>query len=902
MSNLTNLDEQQTAKQSFQFFSLSIDLFCVAGLDGYFKFLNPAWTKTLGWSSQELLAKPFIEFVHSEDREYTILETQNIANNIDTTDFENRYLCKDGSYKWLSWKATLNIEEQLIYAVARDITVERQREELLYESIQELESLKLALNAHSLVAVTNIEGLITYVNDKFCQVSQYSREELLGQDHRIINSGYHPKEFFTSMWKTIGQGKIWTGEIKNRAKDGTLYWVDTLIAPMLDYDGKPEKYVSIRTDITQRKLSELALLERSRLSLLSAEVSLTLSQSGTLTEILQHCTNNISQYLDIACVCIWTFERQTSQIELQAGVHCTDHTCNPLSDTHDLPNHMILEEKVISLMVQNHQTIFNQEINIHPQFKIFDSALSIFRFCAYPLIIEQQLIGIMALFSQELFTEPTNNILNWIANSIAVAIDRIWAREELLSRREALLLRLASQIRSSLDLDIILQTAVSEIRSLLQIDRCYFICYSPHVSQPSLTVTYEACNSNLPTMLGSIPLENNTFLVKKLLNQEIICINNVNHELTLNNNMQTLLTEFGITSQLLLPVKSHSDEFGAIVCSHCTGEHIWNNSEIVLLQAVTDQLAIAIDHAQLYTQSRTTALAAQTQAEKLTQTLHQLQQTQSQLIQHEKMSSLGQLVAGVAHEINNPVNFIHGNLTYANEYFQEMLSLLNLYQQHYPKPDIEIQNLYETIDLDFISSDLSKLLSSMKIGTNRIREIVLSLRNFSRLDEAEKKLVDIHEGIDNTLLILHHRCKGNGIGIGISIIKEYGDLPLVDCYPGQLNQVFMNILTNAIDALEDVVLSKSSYQKKLNPTINIRTEIIDKNFVSIRIADNGIGMNEETKTRLFDPFFTTKAVGKGTGLGLSISYQIVVEKHGGTLTCLSEPGQGTEFLIEIPVA
>ncbi|MEH1806522.1 PAS domain S-box protein [Nostoc sp.] len=891
--------EYKKAEEKYsRFFSLSIDLLCIANFDGYFKYLNPVWTKTLGWSIQELVDKPFIEFIHPEDRESTIAAAQNITHSVDAISFENRYLCQDGSYKWLSWNATGFSEEKLIYAVARDITINKENEIALKNSIQELKAFKFALNAHSLVAITDRTGRITYVNDLFCEVSKYSSEELLGQDHRIINSGHHTKEFFANLWKTIAQGKIWKGEIQNKAKDGTFYWVDTLIAPMLGQDGKPYQYVSIRTDITQRKLSELALLERSRLSVLSAEVSLALSQSGTLPEILQNCTNTISQYLDIGFVCIWTFERQTNQLQLQAGVHCTDITCSTLSDTQDFPEHIALVNNIIGLMIQNHQAIFNKELSINNSEKLVESTFSISRFSAYPLIVEQQLIGIIALFSKQLFTEPTHNLLNWIANNIAVAIDRIWAREELLSRREALLLRLASQIRSSLNLDMILETAVNEIRSLLQIDRCYFLSYLPHRSQASLTITYEARNPNLASMLGSIPLQKSTFLTKNLLSQELICIENINSKSQVDYDMQELLTEFGITSQLMLPVKSNSGEIGAIVCSHCSGDRIWNNSEISLLQAVCDQLAIAIDHAQLYTQSRAATLEAQTQAEKLTETLHKLQQTQSQLIQNEKMSSLGQLVAGVAHEINNPVSFIHGNLTYANEYFQEMLTLLHLYQQHYPQPEVEIENFAAKIDLEFITNDLSKLLSSMNMGTNRIREIVLGLRNFSRHDEAGKKLVDIHEGIENTLLILHHRWKDNGIRSDICIVKEYGDLPLVDCYPGQLNQVFMNILTNAIDALEE---SMTKIKTNYKPQIIIHTEILESKFVVIRIADNGLGMVEEIQKRLFDPFFTTKEVGKGTGLGLSISYQIVVEKHGGILNCLSEPGKGTEFWIQIPI-
>jgi PAS domain S-box-containing protein len=333
------------------------------------------------------------------------------------------------------------------------------------------------------------------------------------------------------------------------------------------------------------------------------------------------------------------------------------------------------------------------------------------------------------------------------------------------------------------------------------------------------------------------------------------------------------------------------------------------------------------------------------QAQQLEQTLQELQRTQSQLIQTEKMSSLGQLVAGVAHEINNPVTFIYCNLTPATEYIEDLLHLLRVYQQHYPKPLPGVQAETEAIDLDFLVEDLPKILSSMKIGADRIREIVLSLRNFSRLDEAEIKPVDLHEGLNNTLLILQSRLKAKPERPAIQVIKEYGSLPEVECYAGQLNQVFMNILINAIDALEELNVERFSVQSrnlsknvaqvegsednrpyplkngnayenpaKEQPTIPciwIRTEIgsygisnlsqVNPQWVRIRIADNGPGMTQEVKQRLFDPFFTTKPVGQGTGLGLSISYQIVVDKHGGQLWCNSVPGRGTEFFIEIPI-
>ncbi len=279
-------------------------------------------------------------------------------------------------------------------------------------------------------------------------------------------------------------------------------------------------------------------------------------------------------------------------------------------------------------------------------------------------------------------------------------------------------------------------------------------------------------------------------------------------------------------------------------------------------------------------------------------TLRQLGQTQTQLVQSEKMSSLGQLVAGVAHEINNPVNFIYGNLKHTDTYTQDLLSLVDLYQQCYPQPMAAIQAKAEAIDVEFLMEDLPKMLSSMKVGADRIREIVLSLRTFSRLDEAEYKGADLHEGIDSTLMILQNRIKAKDRRPVIQILKEYGDLPLVECFAGQMNQVFMNILSNGIDALETAYEEAPEDYPTL--ALRIRTQIKDNNAV-ICIADNGPGIPDAVQSRLFDPFFTTKPVGKGTGMGLSISYQIVADKHNGKLQCISCPGLGAEFVIEIPL-
>lgn len=290
------------------------------------------------------------------------------------------------------------------------------------------------------------------------------------------------------------------------------------------------------------------------------------------------------------------------------------------------------------------------------------------------------------------------------------------------------------------------------------------------------------------------------------------------------------------------------------------------------------------------------------QTAQLEKALQKLQQAQAQLVQNEKMSALGQLVAGIGHEINNPVNFIHGNINYLKKYAQDLLNLLQLYQKCYPDPASEIQFEIEDIDLGFVKEDLPKLLSSMEMGTQRIRSIIISMQNFSRLDQVEMRAVDIHEGLDSTLLILQHRIKANGKNPGIQINKDYGDLPLVECYGGQMNQVFMNILANAIDALEDYNSKRSAQEINSCPsTIYICTKVLNQNSLVICITDNGPGMSQEVRQKLFDPFFTTKPVGKGTGLGLSISYQIVVEQHRGQLHCKTAPGQGTEFVIEIPL-
>ncbi|MBP0029729.1 ATP-binding protein, partial [Roseofilum sp. Guam] len=328
----------------------------------------------------------------------------------------------------------------------------------------------------------------------------------------------------------------------------------------------------------------------------------------------------------------------------------------------------------------------------------------------------------------------------------------------------------------------------------------------------------------------------------------------------------------------------------------------------ILYLEISAQAAISIENARLYHRLEEYSHTLEAQVEHRTQELHdknrhlqttleQLQRTQLQLIQSEKMSSLGQMVAGIAHEINNPISFISGNIIYSRDHFHTLLELVELYQQEFPDTSVTLAEKLEDSDLDFVKEDMNNILFSMETGSDRIRHIILGLRNFSRLDESGIKRIDVHEGLDNTLMILQHRLSSTEKRKEIKITKEYAKLPRINCYASQLNQVFLNIITNAIDALESCSSQVSSKTRE----IRISTEGTDTQKIKIRIADNGPGISDSIRQRIFDPFFTTKPVGKGTGLGLSTSYQIVTEQHKGQLYCFSELKKGTEFVIEIPI-
>lgn len=461
-----------------------------------------------------------------------------------------------------------------------------------------------------------------------------------------------------------------------------------------------------------------------------------------------------------------------------------------------------------------------------------------------------------------------------------------------------------NKIRESLDTDTIFKTTSKEVCKLIKADRVSVYKFTEDWGG-EFVGDFEATSPNWfnETKLGINTIWNDTYLQDtqggRYRNNETFAVDDI-HKMGFTPCHVDILEQFQIHAFVLAPIFIRQQLWGLLCTYQHTGPRQWKISEVNFISQIASQLGVAIQQAELLVKT-------QQQADQLTQTLHELKATQTQLIQTEKMSSLGQLVAGVAHEINNPVNFISGNLIHINEYAEDLLNMLDIYQQKYPEPCEEIIELAAELDLEFLLEDLPKTLSSMKIGVDRIRQIVLSLRNFSRLDEAEMKEVNIHEGIDSTLLILQHRLKARPESPGIEIIKEYGDLPLVECFAGQLNQVFMNVLSNAIDALE-IYRKHTEESAKENPrsgkiTISTTVGVMNDNEKSavIQIRDSGPGMPETIRQRIFDPFFTTKPIGKGTGLGLSISYQIVVEKHNGIFKCDSQLDVGTQFWIEIPI-
>ncbi|MGQ4646955.1 PAS domain S-box protein [Lyngbya aestuarii] len=871
-----------------------------------------------------------IEAIHPDDREAFQESVVVSAKTLQSWRWQGRIITPSGKLKWLqaSAKPELQSSGDILWdGILMDITERKQAEAAWHES----EELFKATFEQPGIAIAQVgaNGQLLRVNQKLCQITGYSQEELLKKTVLEITCKEDQaatqaclEEFFSGQRQTINLEKRYIH------KTGATIWVNITQSVACDPQGVPNYCISVIEDITSRKQAEAQLLKanRDKLNLLEsiAEAFFALDEEWCFTYINHKAKQLLARPEEqLLGKCFWEIFPETvgSQFEKQYRRAVAEQVSVKFEE---FDQHLNLWFQVRAYPYEGGLSVFFSDVS---EWKQAEAALlKRTRLSALATVVEDQLRGVRGFLANGQLTAKSSHTLSWVANAIAVAVDRYWARSEMLSRRESLLFSLATQIRNSLELDTILETAVESIRSLLNIDRCHFIWCKKQSGAISWEVANEARKPTLSSQIGKYTTEEMGAFAQRLLNRQIIQVDEVASYGDVE--VQQFLLHMGYTSVLSIPFETYAGEIGVISCYQCTGARVWDDSEVELLQAVVVQLAIAIDQAALYNHARQSAAIAHKKTQELEAALNQLKTTQAQLVQSAKMSSLGQLVAGIAHEINNPVSFIHGNLTYASAYLCEIMGLLHLYQEHCPNPPAVIAEEAELIDINFIAEDLPKLLSSMHVGTERIRTVVLSLQNFSRLDVAEKRQVDVHEGIESTLMVLQHRLKTKSSNLKIEVIREYGNLPPIDCYPGQLNQVLMNILTNAVEAFE---LSSLGTQQNFSPKISIRTSLVgssdstDKSLslvssqqlqqpldtavpasqkgqkIVIQIADNGPGMTETIKSQIFDPFFSTKPVGQGTGFGLSISYQIIVENHHGVLTCISEPGKGSEFWIEIPL-
>lgn len=784
---------------------------------------------------------------------------------------------------------------EFLSSVMRDISNLKQAEERLRQ--QRTQYRQIFETVTDGLGILDLEtGKLLKTNPAYHQMHGYSYQEFISLPSETY---VHPESqhVYQECIVTVQAGRTFSGQTTNIHRDGSLIELEIKGLPYL-YQGTPHALCTLR-NITQRVKLETGRKRHEQA--FRSIVKGTAAQTGAA--FFRACVKHLAialnvRYATIAKV-IETEEQPTGQT--LAFWNDSDFGDNFQYLLEGTPCFNIVESHQVCRYSHSVQTLFPKDIDL--------VTLNAESYLGIPILNPGgKLLGYLSVVHTEPMEqdlELKTSILEVFAARAGAEIERMQAEQALVAstekiqqqaQREQLLNQIANQIRTSLDLEQILNTTVREIQSFLEVDRCHFAWYVETADQFYWDVIAEVQLADLPSFVGQHNAANFGSLTERLLNQEIFRLDNV--AALDDETARVVLSELGNKSMLVLPVRAEGGQVGIISCIHQTTLRPWLDDELDLLKAVVAQLEIALQQGHLLAQS-------QARAQELEVLLGQLQKAQSQLVQSEKMSSLGQMVAGVAHEINNPVSFIYGNLTHAKDYTQDLVHLIDSYQHHYPEPPPAIQTTMDTIELEFLKQDLPKLFQSMEVGTERIREIIKSLRIFSRLDEADIKQVSLHDGIDSTLTILQTRLRAQPWRPQIQVLKEYGDLPQIECYAGQLNQVFMNLLSNAVDALEERDRDRTWQQMEAIPsTIQIRTQLLGQltpSTVAIAITDNGPGIVQHVRDHLFNPFFTTKPVGKGTGLGLSISYQIITETHGGTITCDSSPGQGTTFTITLPI-
>ena len=823
------------------------------------------------------------------------------------------------------------------------------------------------------IFVKNHQHQWILLNDAFCNFIGHSREELIGKSDYDLFPVAEADVFWEKDELVFTTGITDENEEFFTDSSGITHFIMTKKCLFEDELGNHFLVGTIR-DFTQQKRVEAELAENVSLAALHVEINTAITQGQTLQPILKLCTDALVNHVNAAFARIWTLNTQENVLELQASSGMYTHINGPHAR---VPVGMFK----IGLIAQERQPHLTNKVLDDPRVSNQEWAKQegMVAFAGYPLILDGNLIGVIAMFARQILTESVLEALQLAANEISLGIKRIQTELALKESEKKYrhLVETSQNMIWSVDAQgcwTFVNQAVKSIYGYEPVEMIGRQCsefeppkqfqQEPGILPPILAgesvFEYEAvvlakdgikrnllCNAmvlwdEVGNVLGTTGIATNITELKRaeaalrrsnavLQAQQEASIDGIliideNRQIASSNQHFSYLWQIppaiiqtGSYSQLLecvLDLLENPAEFLAQVEYLYQHPEENNRDEIVLKDGRTfDRYCASVRspdgdyYGRIWyfrdiTERKQAETVLRQQAQELETALYKLQNTQTQLIQSEKMSSLGQLVAGVAHEINNPVSFIYGNLNPADEYTKNLFSLLDLYQRHYPQSVKAIEEFADTIDLDFLRSDLPKLFKSMMMGAERIREIVLSLRTFSRLDEASMKAVDIHEGIDSTMMIIQNRLKPTDQRPKIELIKEYGNLPLIECYAGQLNQVFMNILVNAIDALEDSMVRGRWATKKLktdNPRIYIRTQLLTPNQVTIRIADNGLGIPEDVLKQIFNPFFTTKPVGRGTGMGLAISYQIITERHGGSLECISQPGVGAEFIICIPL-
>lgn len=834
----------------------------IKGAQSRILFANKAFCNCYGMSEEEL--RGLIDAPFNEP-DYTQQYVQDDAFVFNTGQVlhipEEPVTCHDGVVQlWSTVKSPVfNSAGKVIMTVgiSHDITevkrnevIHKQAEATLIES--ETKFRRFVENASDLIYEVAADGKFTYLSPQFTSMYGYEVAEFTNQPFAPL---VHPEdlpELIRMNQRLFETGEQQFGlELRTRKKDGTWLWIVCNNSPIKDAFGDVIGFHGIARDVSDRKAAE-AELEQTKQFLESILDNLPVSVFAKDAEELRFVLWNLAAEKILGL-----------KAEDVLGKNDYDLFPSEQADFFTMKDREVLNNRhMLDIAEEAIRSRSGETRLLHTQKTAIVDADG----------RPKYLLGITEDITERKTAEVTLQDY---------------------AERQLLLNQLANQIRNSLDLTTVIQTAIQSIRDLLEIDHCCFAWYHADASSPRWEVIQEAHLEQISSKLGSYPVSLVGPIDRWLFNQEILRIDHVEqYDEPIH---RVFLQQIQCESELLLPIQTHSERVGLIICLTYHQPRPWTDSEVELLRAVGNQLAIAIDQAELYAKTRQ-------KSQELESMLQELKRTQARVVQSEKMSSLGQLIAGIAHEINNPVNFIHGNLSHAEEYTKDLLDLVDLYQHEHPTSSLAISDKINDIDLEFLSEDLPKLLNSMKVGTERIREIVKSLRIFSRLDEAEVKPVNLHEGIDSTLMILHHRIKARTDYPEIQIIKNYGELPEIECYAGQMNQVFMNILVNAMDAIEEMNAHRTYEEIQLTPSqIVISTAVINPQWVQIVISDNGPGIPETIRQRIFDPFFTTKPVGKGTGMGMSISYQIITEKHNGTLNCFSTPETGTEFVIQIPI-